>query len=88
MVAEESGLKPELRITGEGGGGAPEIEYRVTGFEGHRLAYFYNDSDRDSAITLQPAFAFTKIIDRRAEAPLSGSRLLVPARETAIVEFE
>jgi hypothetical protein len=88
MVAEESGLIPEIRVRKEDGGTAPEIEYRVSLFEGHRLAYFYNNSDHDLALTLQPAFAFTRIMDCRAEAPLSGLRLRVPARETAIVEFE
>ena len=88
MVAEDSGLKPDLRISGEDGGAVPEIEYHVTGFEGHRLAYFYNNSGRDLAFMLQPGFAFTRIIDCRRDAPLSGPRLRVPARETALLEFE
>jgi beta-galactosidase len=88
MVAEESGLKPELRVTAEDGGAVPEIEYRLTALEGRRLAYFYNNSDRDLAVTLQPGFAFTRILDRRAEAPISGTRLPLPARETAILEFQ
>lgn len=86
MVAEEAGLKPGLRITK--GDGASEIEYRVTGFESHHLAYFYNNSDQDSTLLLQPGFAFRHIIDCRAETPLSGRHLQVPARETVIVEFE
>jgi Beta-galactosidase len=87
MVAEDSGLKPELRVTREGGGLAPEVEYRVTAFEGRRLAYLYNDSDRDVTLTLAPAFPFERIVDRRAEATLPGRRLALPARETAIFEF-
>jgi hypothetical protein len=87
MVAADSGVKPELRVAREGGGLAPEIEYRVTAFEGRRLAYLYNDSDRDLTLTLAPAFPFERIVDRRAEAPLAGRRLALPARETAILEF-
>ncbi|MFL6354528.1 MAG: beta-galactosidase [Bryobacteraceae bacterium] len=88
FVAENSALKPDLLVRREAGGAVPEVEYRVAPFEGGRLAYFYNSSDHDLKITLQPQFAFHSILDRRTETALSGSGLLLPARETAIVQFQ
>ena len=88
FVAENSGLKPDLLVRREAGGAAPEVEYRVTDSDGGRLAYFYNNSDHDLQITLQPQFAFHSILDRRTEMPLRASELLLPARETAIVRFQ
>jgi beta-galactosidase len=96
FVAENSGLKPELLVRREAGGAAPEVEYRVVGFDGGRLAYFYNNSDHDLQIALQPQFAFNSILDRRTEGildrhtetPLPPSGLLLPARETAILQFQ
>jgi beta-galactosidase len=79
-VAGEAGLKPELQVR-------PPVEYRVTTLEGRRLAYLYNDSDEDRALELEPAFAFTAIVDRRSESTLPANRLRLPARETAILEF-
>ena len=87
VVALKSGLKPELRVITEQGVEVPALEYRLIRFDQAHLAYFYNDSDRDLRLILQPAFKFTRLLDRRAEAPLLGSRLVLPAHETAIVEF-
>lgn len=87
MVVADAGLKPDLRVTREAGAPAVEIEHRVTTFEGRRLAYLDNDSDRDAVLTLAPAFPFQQIIDRRTETPLNGTRLTLPARETAILEI-
>jgi hypothetical protein len=87
-VAKNSGLKPDLLVRREAGGSAPEVEYRVTGFDGGRLAYFYNNSDQDLHIMLQPQFGFNSIVDRRTETPLPASGLPLPARETAIVQFQ
>ena len=87
FVAENSGLKPDLLVRREVGGAAPEVEYRVTDFEGGRLAYFYNSSDHDLRITLQPQFAFDGILDRRTETPLPAPELPLPAHETAILQF-
>ena len=78
MVAGESGLKPELQVTP-----VISVEYRVTTFNGRRIAYLYNDSDRDAALKLTPSFPFERIVDRRTEAPLTGRELALPARETA-----
>ena len=87
QAAADSGLKPELRVARDGGGVVPELEYRVTASGGSRLAYFYNNSDQKLRLVLQPAFPFTRIIDRRKEAQLQGTTLVLPARETAILEF-
>jgi hypothetical protein len=87
LVAENCGLKPELRVLHEEGGPATEAEYRVTNFEGRRLAYLYNNSDRDRRFVLKPDFAFERAIDRRAEMPLRDGLLALAAHETAIVEF-
>jgi len=87
LVSETAGLKSELSVLREGGGTAPELEYRVAAFEACHLAYFYNNSDQDLRLILQPGFTFTHIVDRRAEAPVPGARLILPARETAILEF-
>jgi hypothetical protein len=87
FVAENSGLTPDLLVRREAGGAAPEVEYRVAGFDGGRLAYFYNSSDHDLQITLQPQFAFNSVLDRRTETALSVPGLPLPARETAIVQF-
>jgi beta-galactosidase len=80
LAAEAAGLKPDLRVT-------PEVEYRVTEVEGRRLAYLYNNSGQDLRLTLQPSFAFNRIVDRRTETPLAGRVLSLPARDTAILEF-
>jgi Beta-galactosidase/Beta-galactosidase trimerisation domain len=88
FVAENSGLTPDLLVRREIGGAAPEVEYRVVGSDAGRLAYFHNNSDHDLQITLQPQFAFKSILDRRTETPLSAPELLLPARETAIVQFQ
>jgi hypothetical protein len=87
MVAENAGLKPDLGVVGEEGGFVTELEYRVTSWEGCRLAYFYNNSDQELRLQLQPGFVFTGIVDRRAEKPLLERRLLLSAWETAILEF-
>ncbi len=87
LIAEGAGLKPDLRVTREGGAGVPELEYRVTEFEGRRIAYLYNNSDGDLRLSLQPGFEFTRIIDRRTERTLRGQLLPLPARDTAILEF-
>ena len=79
-VAEKSGLKPELVVTRQEGGAALEVEYRVTSFDGGRLAYFYNNSDQDLSITLHPQFAFKSVLDRRTETPLSAPTLRLPAQ--------
>jgi hypothetical protein len=83
----ESGLKPELRVVRDSGGAVPELEYRTVALGGVRLAYFYNNSDRQLRLALQPAFPFTRVVDRRKEAQLQGTTLDLPARETAILEF-
>jgi Beta-galactosidase/Beta-galactosidase trimerisation domain len=87
FVAENSGLKPDMLVAHEEGSTASQIEYRVTGFEGNHLAYLYNDSDQDMQLVLRPRFSFKEILDRRTETPLSGTRLLLPRRETAILQF-
>ncbi len=87
FVADKVGLRPDIRVAGEEGDVVPDLEYRVTVLENRWLAYFYNDSDRDVRVILQPAFSFTRILDRRAETQLSGPQLFIPARETAILEF-
>jgi len=87
QAAADAGLKAELRVVRDTGGTAPELEYRVVASVGGRLAYLYNNSDRELRLALQPAFLFTHIIDRRKEAQLQGTTLVLPARETAILEF-
>jgi hypothetical protein len=87
IVAKNTGLTSELAVTRQDGGAAPEIEYRVTGFDGGRLAYLVNNSDQDVKIILRPDFSFTRIVDRRTEMPLPEPRLLLAARETAILQF-
>jgi hypothetical protein len=87
FVADNVGLRPDIRVVGEKGDVVPDLEYRVTVFENRRLAYFYNNSDRDVRVILQPAFNFNRILDRRTETQLSGAQLFIPARETVILEF-
>jgi hypothetical protein len=87
LVAENSGLKPDLLVTNDDGSPASDIEYRATGFEGGHLAYFYNNSDQDVNLVLRPRFPFKQILDRRTETPLTGTRLRLPRRETAILQF-
>ncbi|MGI9074594.1 MAG: beta-galactosidase trimerization domain-containing protein [Bryobacteraceae bacterium] len=87
LVAKNAGRKPQLVVTRQDGGAAPEIEYRVTDFDEGRLAYFVNNSDQDVKIILRPDFSFTRIVDRRTEMPLPEPRLLLAARETAILQF-
>ncbi len=86
-VAERANLKPEMQISRAEGGAAREVEYRVTTFDGRRLAYLYNSSDQDLRLLLKPGFAFTSILDRRNETRLQSGRLALPARETAVLEF-
>ena len=87
LVARNSGLKPDLLVANEDGSPVSEVEYRVTGFEQGHLGYFYNNSGRDMDLVLQPRFPFKQILDRRAETPLTGTRLQLPRRETAILQF-
>jgi hypothetical protein len=87
LVAENSGLKPDLLVTNDDGSPASDIEYRAIGFEGGHLAYFYNNSDQDVNLILRPRFPFKQIQDRRTETPLTGTRLRLPRRETAILQF-
>ena len=86
-VADKVGLSPGLRVTEEEGKVVPDLEYRLTFFENRRLAYLYNDSDRDVSVNLEPAFTFSRILDRRTERQLGGLQVFVPARETVILEF-
>ncbi len=87
MVARQSGLQPELQLAAEPGSSAEQAEYRITALQGRRLAYVYNNSDRDAHLVLKPAFACRGMLDLRRSAQIVDGRLLVPARETAIVEF-
>jgi len=87
QAAADSGLKPDLRVVRDTGGAIPELEYRTVASGGVRLAYLYNNSDQDLQLALQPAFPFTRIVDRRKEAQLEGTSLILTARETAILEF-
>jgi beta-galactosidase len=80
LAAENAGLRPALKVS-------PEVEYRVVGLDGRRIAYLYNNSGRDLQVTLEPAFSFDRIIDRRTETRLEGRTLPLPARATALVEF-
>jgi hypothetical protein len=59
----------------------------VTASGASRLAYFYNNSGRDLRLLLQPDFRFTRILGRRDETQLPGTRFELAARETAILEF-
>jgi len=88
MVARQAGLEPELQVTAEAGSTAEYVEYRVTELQGRHLAYLYNNSDREAHLVLKPALAHRGMLDLRSLAPVEGGRLLVPARETAIVEFQ
>ncbi|HVN81135.1 MAG TPA: beta-galactosidase [Terriglobia bacterium] len=87
FVADKVGLRPDLRVSNEKGDVVPNLEYRVTVFKNCRLAYFYNNSERDMRVSLQPAFNFSRILDRRTEMPVTGLQMSVPAQETAILEF-
>jgi beta-galactosidase len=87
QVATDSGLKPGLRVVPDDGGDVTALEYRVAVAGGSHLAYFYNNSDQDMRLSLQPDFPFERIIDRRKEAQLQGARLNLAARETALLEF-
>ena len=60
----------------------------MTDFGGNRLAYLYNNSGNDLRLELRPAFSYTRILDRRREEPVESRVLLLPARETAILEFQ
>jgi beta-galactosidase len=88
LVARQAGLEPELQLSAEAGSTAEYVEYRVTALQGRRLAYLYNNSDRDVHLVLKPAFAHRGMLDLRTLAPIEAGRLAVPARETAIVEFQ
>ena len=88
LVARQSGLEPELQVSAETGSTAEYVEYRVTAWEGRRLAYLYNNSDREAHLVLKPAFACHSILDLRTQTRIEGGRLLVPARETAIIELQ
>lgn len=88
MVARQAGIEPELQVSAEAGSTAEHIEYRVTELEGRRLAYLYNNSDREAHLVLKPAFAHRGMLDLRSQVRIEGGRLLVPARETAIIEFQ
>jgi len=88
LVARQSGLQPELQLAAEPGSTAEQAEYRITELQGRRLAYVYNNSDRDAHLVLKPAFACRGMLDLRRAARIVAGRLLVPARETAIVEFQ
>ncbi|MGC9999670.1 MAG: beta-galactosidase [Bryobacteraceae bacterium] len=88
MVARQAGLEPELQVTAEAGSTAEYVEHRVTELQGRHLAYLYNNSDREAHLVLKTALAHRGMLDLRSLAPVEGGRLLVPARETAIVEFQ
>lgn len=87
VVAERSGLKPDLRVSGSGRRHISELEYRVTEYEKGRLAYFYNNSDLEIRFSFEPKFAFSQILDRRTETVLSRREVALSPRETAILEF-
>jgi beta-galactosidase len=88
MVARQAGLGPALKVTAEAGSTAEQVEYRVTESEGRHLAYFYNNSERDSHLVVKPEFAYGRMLDLRSQAPIQAGRLFLPARETAIIEFQ
>ncbi len=86
-VAAQAGVKNMLRVVMDEEAAEAGLEYRVTDDAGSRLAYFFNSSPRPIHFRLEPRFPFSKIIDRRAESPLSAPELQLPAGETAILEF-
>ncbi len=88
MVARQAGLETELQVSAEAGSTAEHVEYRGTELQGRRLAYLYNNSDREAHLVLKPAFAYRGIVDLRSQAPVEAGRLVVPARETAIIEIQ
>lgn len=86
-IASSSGLSPGIRVSRRDGRAIPELEFRVTKYAGGRLAYFYNNSDNPLKFRLQPSFSFSHLVDRRNERVLTGPEVILPARETAILEF-
>ena len=88
MVARQAGLESALKVTAETGSTVENVEYRVTELQGRHLAYLYNNSDRNAHLVLKPEFACSRLLDLRSQAPIEAGRLLVPARETAIIEFQ
>jgi beta-galactosidase len=88
MAAQQAGLEPALQVTAEAGSTAEQVEYRLTELEGRHLAYLYNNSERDAHLVLKPRFAYSRILNLRSQATIEAGRIMVPARETAIIEFQ
>ena len=87
LVSSRAGVKVNLRVRGAQGELLPQLEFRVTEFSGGHLAYFYNNSDQALRFRFQASFPYSRVIDRRTETVLSGRTVVLPARETAILEF-
>jgi beta-galactosidase len=92
LAGATAGLQPELQVlredaARENAGPMEDVEYRLTTLDGRRLAYVYNGSDRDLQLSLKARFPFQSLIDRRTEKALKDTRFVLPARETAILEF-
>jgi len=87
LVSSRAGVNPGLGVHGLQGESLPDLEFRVTEFSGGHLAYFYNNSDQALRFRFQASFPYSRVIDRRTETVLSGRTVVLPARETAILEF-
>jgi hypothetical protein len=87
LVAAKAGPSVGLRVWTAQQQFIPELEFRVREYQNGHLAYFYNNSDQLLRFMWQASFPYSRVIDRRTETVLSGRELVLPARETAILEF-
>ncbi|MGD0921839.1 MAG: beta-galactosidase [Terriglobia bacterium] len=87
LVSSRAGVNPGLGVYGLQGESLPDLEFRVTEHGGGHLVYFYNNSDQSLRFLWRASFPHSRVIDRRTETVLSGRTVVLPPRETAILEF-
>jgi hypothetical protein len=86
-VSEQAGASLPMRVRAADGRELADLEYRVVQNGTSHLAYFYNNTDEAIHFRVTPRFSFSHVIDRRTESRVAGTDYVLPARETAIVEF-
>ncbi len=86
-VAPEAGIEVSLHVSRRNRHVVPEVEFRLVKYSSGHLAYLYNNSDTALRLNLETKFSFSEVTDRRTETALSGLEILLPGRETAILEF-
>jgi hypothetical protein len=87
VACERAGVARELSVVSDLGGPLPDLEYRVTEYGQGHLAYFYNNTPKEVRFIIKPQFSASKVIDRRNEKQVTGSKLALNPWETSIVEF-